>query len=185
LHAAQASRTASRVVTNDIKVNMRHLARRIDELVRQACKIIADDPELQQAYSHLVSIPGVAQKSAVLLLGEFMLLPEDLSVRQWVAHAGLDPKRHESGTSVEARPRISKVGNARIRRALYMPALVAIQHEPHVRAFYEKLKGKQPLVATVAVMRKLLHSIYGMLKHDQDFEGALFYRLPETAPIAT
>ncbi|PEN04631.1 hypothetical protein CRI93_14830 [Longimonas halophila] len=48
-----------------------------------------------------------------------------MSVREWVAHAGLDPKRHVSGTSVEERERISKVGNARIRRALYMLALHA------------------------------------------------------------
>jgi transposase len=113
-------------------------------------------------------------------------MPEDMSVREWVAHAGLDPKRHVSGTSVEQRPRISKVGNARIRRALYMPALVAIQHEPHVRAFYEKLvaRGKRPIVATVAVMRKLLHSIYGMLKNGQHFVGERFYRL-DKKPTAT
>lgn len=187
LHAVEASTTASRVVTNDIEVNMRHLTRRIAELLRQACKIVKETGDLGDAYDHLISIPGVAQKSAILLLGELVMLPDDMSVRQWVAHAGLDPKRHESGTSVEQRPRISKVGNARIRRALYMPALVAIQHAPHVQAFYEKLLagGKQPPVATVAVMRKLLHSIYGMLKHNQDFKGKLFYHLPEKPPIPT
>jgi hypothetical protein len=62
-----------------------------------------------------------------------------------------------------------------------MPALVAVQHEPHVRAYYDHLiaKGKAPMVALVAVMRKLLHAVYGMLKHDCDFEGEKFYRMPE------
>lgn len=147
-------------------------------------KLIDGSDQLRGAYGHLVSVSGIARKSAVLLLGELAMLPEDISVRQWVAHAGLDPKKHESGTSVKARERISKIGNARIRRALYMPAQVAIQHEPRVGAFYGKLlrKGKPPMVAVVAVMRKLLHAIYGMLKHGQDFDGEKFYATPEKVP---
>lgn len=186
LHAHQASRMASAIVTNDIEVNIRHLTRRIDELLRQATKTIDESEGLQAAFDHLLSIPGIARKSATLLLGELALLPNDMSVRQWVAYAGLDPRRHQSGTSVEQRERISKVGNARIRRALYMPALVAVRNDRHIGAFYEKLldRGKKPIVATVAVMRKLLHSIYGMLKHDQDFHGEKFYRIPENVPMA-
>jgi transposase len=57
-----------------------------------------------------------------------------MSVREWVAYAGLDVREHRSGRSVEARPRISKEGNVHIRRALYMPALVAVRSEPHVGA---------------------------------------------------
>lgn len=168
------------MVINDIEVNLRHLARRIKELVRQAMKHIEGAEGLRRAYGHLTSVRGIAQKSAVLLLGELAMLPAEMTVREWVAHAGLDPKQHESGTSVRARERISKVGNARIRRALYMPAQVAIQHEPHVGAYYERLlgKGKPPMVAVVAVMRKLLHAIYGMLQHDTDFDGAKFYQIP-------
>ncbi len=187
LHAHRASRMASAVVTNDIEVNLRHLTRRIDELVRQAMKVLRQSGDLQAAYERLVSVPGIARKSAVLLLGELALLPEDMSVRQWVAYAGLDPKRHASGSSVEQKPRISKVGNARIRRALYMPALVAVRYDRHIGAFYEKLlaRGKKPIVVIVAVMRKLLHSIYGMLKHGQDFHGPKFYRIPgKTAAAA-
>jgi len=108
-------------------------------------------------------------------------VPDDMTVREWVAYAGLDPRRHQSGSSVDRPERISKVGNARLRRALYMPALVSIRWEPNVAAFYEKLvrRGKKPLVAVVAVMRKLLHAIYGMLKHGQDFQGKKFYKVPE------
>ena len=98
-----------------------------------------------------------------------------------MAHAGLDPRPYESGTSVHRPRRISKVGNRHLRAALYMPALVAIQHEPNVKAFYDKLvaAGKKPMQAVVAVMRKLLHAIWGMLKHDQNFDGNKFFRLPE------
>lgn len=184
LQSTTDSASASQVVVNDIEVNLRHLTRRIDELTRQATRLVESDEQLRAAYGHLVSVRGIAQKSAVLLLGELATLPDDMSVRQWVAHAGLDPKKHESGTSVKSPERISKIGNARIRRALYMPAHSAIRHEPRVRAFYEKLlrKGKPKMVAIVAVMRKLLHAIYGMLRHGQDFDGEKFYATPQTAP---
>ena len=76
------------------------------------------------------------------------------------------------------------MGNAHLRRALYMPAHVAIRHDPNVGAYYEKLlaDGKKSMVAVVAVMRKLLHAIYGMLKHDKPFDGAKFYQIPVSSP---
>ncbi len=60
-----------------------------------------------------------------------------------------------------------------------MPAQVAIRYEEAVGAFYRHLveQGKPKMVAVVAVMRKLLHAIYGMLKHDADFRGEKFYRM--------
>ena len=122
---------------------------------------------------------GIGEASAMRLLAELLVLPDDLAAPQWVAHAGLDPRPYESGTSINRPRRISKVGNRHLRAALYMPALVAIQHEPNVKAFYGKLvaAGKKPMQAVVAVMRKLLHAIWGMLKHDQDFDGEKFFRM--------
>ena len=176
---ARATASTPAVVINDIEVNLRHLTRRLELLQRQAMKVVRSHTRLLAAYAHVTSVRGIGEKTAVMLLPELLILPEGLSVRQWVAHAGLDPKKHTSGTSVEKRERISKVGNTHIRRALYMPALVAVQREPHVGAFYERLveRGKPKMVAVVAVMRKLLHAIYGMLKHDADFDGEKFYRM--------
>jgi len=182
-HAAAASAATPAVVVNDIAVNLRHLQRRLAELHRQAIALIENDPILSEAYHRLISIRGIAATSAIQLLGELMVLPADMTVRQWVAHSGLDVRHFSSGTSVHKAPRISKQGNAHVRRALYMPALVAAQHQPHVRAFYEQLlaAGKKPLQALVAVMRKLLHAIYGMLKTNTDFDGTKFRRLPQIA----
>jgi len=182
-HAARASADTSKVVANDIDVNVRHLQRRIDELERHALELVAKHPHLQRACQHLTSVRGFADRSATQLLGELFVLPQDMQVRQWVAHSGLDVRHVDSGTSVHKQPRISKHGNAHIRRILYMPALAAIQHEPNVRAFYEQLlaAGKKKRQAIVAVMRKLLHAVYGMLKTDSDFDGSKFRRLPQAA----
>jgi transposase len=183
LHAATTSRHASSYVANDIEVNIRHLERRIERIEAEALALIGRHEALAQACEHLRSVKGIGDRSAVKLLGELAMMPKNLTVRQWVAFAGLDVRHHESGTSVSKPGRISKQGNARLRKALYMPAQVAIQNEPNVRAFYDKLlkRGKKPMVAIVAVMRKLLHSIYGMLKHKQDFDGQKFYRIPASA----
>ena len=62
-----------------------------------------------------------------------------------------------------------------------MPALVAVQRDTHIKAFYESLlaRGKKPKQAVIAVMRKLLHAIWGMLTHAQDFDPTKFYQLPK------
>ena len=177
LHALHATATASAIVGNDIAVNLRHLERRSALLATQAMTLIQAHPELQDAFDRLTSVPGIAAHSAIQLLSELLVLPRAMTVRQWVAHAGLDPRAHQSGTSVTKPARISKVGNAHIRRILYMPALVAVQRNAHVRAFYGKLvaRGKTPLQAYVAVMRKLLHAIYGMLTTGTSFVGDKFH----------
>ena len=179
LHAATTFDEMSEIVRNDIEVNLRHLERRIDKMREKARELIAQHPDLERAFLHITSVKGIAQSAGIQLLAELAVLPENMDVRQWVAHAGLDPRVFQSGTSIHKPARISRQGNAHIRRALFLPAIVAAQHEPHVKAFYEKLlgRGKTKMQANVAVMRKLLHAIYGMLKHDRDFEGEKFYAL--------
>ena len=109
-----------------------------------------------------------------------VLLPPNLTHREWVKFAGLDPKAFDSGKSVHKKTRISKAGNRHSRAALYMPALSAQQHDPHVKAYSQHLvaNGKKPLQAICAVMRKLLHAIHGMLKHDKPFDNTRFYAIP-------
>jgi transposase len=182
-HAAGTTADTPVVVLNDVAVNVRHLQRRIDELERHALTRITADPQLKPVYHRVLSVCGIADTTAIQLLGELLVLPADMSAREWVAHSGLDVRHVHSGTSVHKAPRISKQGDANIRRILYMPALVASQHEPHVHAFYEQLlaAGKKPLQALVAVMRKLLHAIWGMLKTNTDWDGAKFRKLPAAA----
>jgi transposase len=113
----------------------------------------------------IVGIKGIAEASAVQVLAELMALPDGMTAKQWVAHAGLDPRCVESGSSVAKKPRISKAGNKYIRQALYMPALVATCHEPHIKGYYRHLvenNGLKKIQAICAVMRKLLHAIHGM-----------------------
>ena len=178
-HASEFAGASANAIDNDIEVNIHHLERRIARMQDSGLQLVRRVPALAAKLAHLVSAKGIGEASAMRILAELLVLPDDLAAPQWVAHAGLDPRPYESGTSVHRPRRISKVGNRHLRAALYMPALVAIQHEPNVKAFYDKLiaAGKKPMQAVVAVMRKLLHAIWGMLKHDQDFDGNKFFNI--------
>ena len=178
-HASEFAGAGADAIADDIEVNIRHLERRLERMHDSGLCLVRGVPALATKLAHLVSTKGIGEASAMRLLAELLVLPDDLAAPQWVAHAGLDPRPYESGTSINRPRRISKVGNRHLRAALYMPALVAIQHEPNVKAFYDKLvaAGKKPMQAVVAVMRKLLHAIWGMLKHDQDFDGEKFFRM--------
>jgi transposase len=178
-HAAEFGGASADTIAHDIEVNIRHLERRLERMHDSGLKLVRGVPALATKLAHLVSTKGIGEASAMRLLAELLVLPDDLAAPQWVAHAGLDPRPYESGTSIHRPRRISKVGNRHLQAALYMPALVAIQHEPNVKAFYDKLiaAGKKPMQAVVAVMRKLLHAIWGMLKHDQNFDGEKFFKI--------
>lgn len=184
LEAASACQGLSPAVRKDIEAHLRYLKRSADKLLRQALKLISQQPALQHTCQRLISIKGVAELSAVHLMAELLLLPPDMTARQWVAYAGLDPCHHESGTSVQKPTSISRTGNAQLRETLFLPALTASWAEPHVKAFYEKLqrRGKTRMQALVAIMRKLLHSIHGMLRNQEDFQGHKFFTLETHTP---
>jgi transposase len=179
LHADGAVSETSPVIRESIERHIAGIDSEIKLLAEAAKEQIAADASLQRKFLHLTSVKGIAEASAITILAELAVLPEDMSARQWVAHAGIDPRYADSGTSVRGQVRISKVGNRHLRRALFLPAMVASQHEPQIRAFYQKLlaRGKKPMQALVAVMRKLLHAIYGMFRSDSDFDGTKFFAM--------
>jgi transposase len=144
----------------------------IAQLEREAKSLIHSQPELRNAYRLLLSIPGLGPKTVRTLLAEYGPRLLTASEKQLTSFAGLDVVLHESGSSVSKRPRISKQGNWRIRRALYLAALTASRYNPDLKAFYTRkreqgLRGKQALMA---VARKLLHQTHGVLKNQTTYQ---------------
>ena len=176
-HADESVEATPIAIRESIERHIASINAEIEALTESALVGVHADAVLDRRFALLVSVKGIAEASAITLLAELSVLPADMSARQWVAHSGLDPKHCESGTSVKSRVRISKVGNRHLRAALFLPAMVASQHEPRVHAYYEKLlaKGKKPMQVLVAVMRKLLHAIHGMFKHNANFDGTKFF----------
>jgi transposase len=176
--AEMGTKTTPKIVIALTEKMIRAYDKAIEKLKGEAVKLIDTSPELKRKFELLQTIPGVAELSAIYILGELATLPDYLGPKQLTAFAGLDPQQFQSGSSVNKKKGISKKGNVYLRTALYMPALSASYHDPNINRFKQTLtgRGKKPLVAQTAVMRKLLHSIYGMLKNDTPFEGRLFYR---------
>ena len=183
LHALSQTCTTPVFIIQDMKLTITQLSEQIASLQRNTMELIAQDAVVQSIFELLVSIKGVAEKSAIQLIGELLVLPEDMRAKQWVAMAGLDPRHHQSGTSVNKKTRISKVGNRYLRMALYMPALCASRHVPEVKAYYQHLindQGLKKIQAVCAVMRKLLHAIHGMLKSQMPFDSTRFYDVSQS-----
>lgn len=120
--------------------------------------LIAKTPHLKKDFALLITIPGVAFVTAAVMLAEMGDLRRFARSRQVTAFAGVTPRQRTSGTSVNGKPRLCKKGNPRVRQALYMAAMTAVKPKTQLRALYERLiqKGKLPIVALGAIMRKLL-----------------------------
>ena len=133
-HALSVSRETPKAVLRDVNLSISQLEKRIDRLSKEALALIGKYTDLERVLLLLTGIKGIAQTSAIALMGELLLLPPGLSHREWVKFAGLDPRAFDSGKSIHKPARLSKTGNRHIRSALYMPTLSAKQHDPHVKA---------------------------------------------------
>lgn len=147
----------------------------LDRIERAIAQALDDDADLQRKRDLLDSIPGLGERTIAVLLS-FGLSGERFdSGRQFVAFAGLSPRLYESGSSVRAKPRLSKIGHAFLRRSLYMPAMVALYRTAWGKRFRERLAahGKPPKLIIGAMMRKLAQVAFGVIKSGQPFDPAL------------
>jgi transposase len=143
----------------------------IDELERAIRDHIDRHPGLKSKRDLLTSIPGIGETSATAILSEMPAIEEFRSAQAVAAYAGLSPLIRQSGTSVRGKPRLCKTGNARLRKALYFPAIVGERYNPILQAFGRRLRaaGKATMVVIGAIMRKLLIIAYGVLKSGKPF----------------
>lgn len=161
-------------VQGSIRSVIQHLEQEITATLKAIKEHIDDDPDLRGQRELLVSIDGISDKTAALIMAELANPLRFKSSRAVVAFAGLNPRLQESGKH-KGHVRISRTGSASLRAGLYMPALVAMTHNPAVKALSERLKakGKPGKQIVCAAMRKLLHIAYGVLKSGKPFDAQL------------
>jgi len=121
------------------------------------------------------TIPGIGKTTAIAILAESPDLESFSSARQIAAYIGLTPKHKTSGTFIRGKTSIAKIGSSNLRKALYFPAIVAKTHKSLFKGFIQKLssKGKPTKVIIVAVMLKLLHIVFGVIKNNTQFNPNL------------
>jgi transposase len=183
LDALQAMRTqesnrlevARDAVRANIQAHLDWLDQQIKTLIKTINDHIDSNPDLKGTRELLESIPGIGERTIAILLAFYAEPSRFANSRQAAAFAGLDPRQQESGTSVRAKPRLSKVGHAFLRKALYMPAMVTLYKTAWGRQFKARLalSGKPAKLIIGAMMRKLLHVAFGVLKSGKPFDPTL------------
>lgn len=163
------------VVQENITNHIKWLDDEIKELIKNINQHLGSDGDLKNKRDLLDSIPGVGERTISILLSFYTNLDRFSNARQAVAFAGLDPRQHDSGSSVKKKVRLSKVGHSFLRKALYMPAMVTLYKTAWGIRFRERLAaaGKPAKLIIGAMMRKLIHVAFGVLKSGKSFDPAL------------
>lgn len=176
MHRQELNRTetAREVQRPSIDAHLLWLEAELKRLEKQIKDLTDDDPDMKHRRKLLESIPGIGEKTSAVLLAYIGLKDRFAHARQFAAFAGLTPRRYESGSSVRGASRMSKAGHVSLRRALYMPAMVATSKTEWGRAFRDRLaaNGKKGKVILGAMMRKLAQVAYGVLKSGVAFDAS-------------
>jgi transposase len=157
-------------VSESIAQSIAFLEAELKRLQTMIDEHINNDPDLRGKKHLLETIPGVGPRVSdhmtALLAGRTFERAEQLA-----AYVGLVPVQWESGSSVRGRPRMSKAGPAHLRKLLYMPAVVALRWNPHIKALSDRLlaKGKSKMAAIGAAMRKLAHLCFGVVQSGKPY----------------
>ena len=168
----QSSAVIDERVHRAIQEHIDYLDREIEQLENEILDYIGSHKKLRHDFDLLTTIIGVGQTTAVTFLGELSCATNFDTGRQLEVFCGIAPRLFESGSSVRSRSKMSKVGNPRVRKALYMPALCAMRLNPALSEFAQRLKsaGKPGRVVVCAVMRKLLRIMFAVLKSGKPFD---------------
>lgn len=166
---------------SQVRPSLKRIIRTLEKEIENVRKLIKEHidnhPGLKEQSDLLRTIPGIGEKTAQILLSEIEFSRFD-SARSVAAQAGVTPGRRQSGCTINW-TRLSKIGNGRIRKALYFPAMSALKHNEIIKTFASRLtqNGKTPMQVICAAMRKLLHIAFGVLKNNQPFDENLAFRI--------
>ena len=176
MRVAEENRLSSGITVEAVRESVEELIAHLCEQIKKTEALIRahidNHPSLKRQRELLDSIPGIGETTAAALSAEVPNILQYRSAREVAAFAGLVPRERQSGSSVRGRVRLSKIGNARLRKALYFPAVTALRCSPFFQSWAEGLRqrGKSKMAVIGAAMRKLIHLAYGVLKTGKPFD---------------
>lgn len=144
----------------------------IGTIEREMQELTSKNEVLERKIGFMMSIPGISFISAATVVGETLGFESITNAKQLTSYAGYDVVLRESG-SFKGKTRISKKGNSHIRAALHMPSMTCVRCNPTLKTFYTRLKPKKakPLVALIAVQRKLLILMFTLWKNEENYDA--------------
>lgn len=172
LHAEKSEAEPNKNAVKRITQRIAFLDKQEKEILAEITMLVKRDEEIKALVALICSIPGVGELTATTVLAETNGFDLVRNKKQLTSYAGLDVKEKESGTSVKAKPRISKKGNRFLRKALHMPALAAIRNDENFKNLFTRLVAKHgiKMKAAVAVQRKLLELMYTLYRTGKKYD---------------
>lgn len=167
LHSAM-----SKVARATIRKLIKELEKEMVRVEKQIAAIIKQNSSLNEKLALITSISGIGKLTAYKILSQVPDMNCFATAKQFAAFIGISPRQHQSGKFV-GKTTISRLGDRRLRKSLYMAALVAKRYNQRLHPFVLRLqhKGKAPKAIICAVMRKLAHIIFGVLKNNRPFDA--------------
>ena len=167
LHVAQD------IVAAPLEAHIAYLDQEIKTTKQHLRDHIDNHSDLKKKKTLLETIPGIGEATIAVVLSEFANIEKFKNAKQLAAFIGVAPKERQSGSSVRGRTRMSKTGRSQLRKAFFMPALVALRYNPILIAMKQRFTeaGKSKMAIVGAAMRKLVHLIYGVLKSGVPFDA--------------
>ena len=165
LHSTQGT-----IARKALEKMSQNFEKEIAQLEKEIANLIARNEQLNEQFRLLTSIKGIGKLTAFRVIALMPHINSFSTAKQFAAYIGITPKSHQSGYFV-GKTTISRLGDGRLRKSLYMAALVAKNYNKALANFVSRLqmKGKTPKTIICAVMRKLAHIIFGVLKSKQPF----------------
>jgi transposase len=176
MHAEEVEAYPCDQTIDRMNIRIAMLNRQIKEIEAEIAQKIEQNAEIKENVTLATSIPGIGLLSAAIILAETDGFALITNKRQLTSYAGLDVKLKDSGTSIHFKPRISKRGNKYLRKAMYFPALTAIQHNEKFKNTYIRIVSKTgiKMKGGVAIQRQLLELVYTICKtkkpYDKEYE---------------
>lgn len=177
LHGEEVLGIPSKTVYRSLKRNLKHLEDEILLLEDKLLSLVRKNN--QQELSLLQTIPGIGLKTALYLIVATNGFTKFENAKQLCSYAGITPTIKQSGSSVRGRSRISKVGNRKLRRLLFLASFSAFRHNKSCKALFDRIvaKGKSKKLALIAVTNKLLKQTFAIAKsglaYDENFVSKL------------
>lgn len=174
LEAAQHNPWSPAVVRRSLERMKKDLEKEGAKVARELQALVVRTPRWSEGIQLLTTIPGIGERTALMLLSEIPSVKRFTHGKQWVAYCGVDPRTHESGLAHWSA--LSRQGAGRIRQELYLPSISALRWNPAIRAASERLKskGKSGRVRIMAAMNKLLRQAFAVLRSGRPYDPSIF-----------
>lgn len=187
LHAEQKSHQPEKTIVNRMKKRIAFIAKQITQVEKQLKKVVDKDPQLKQRVDNVCTAKGLGFITVIGVVAEMNGFTLFRNRAQVVSYNGYDVVQKQSGSSILTKPKISKKGNAYVRKMLYFPAMTAVRHDEHHRAYYNRIFEKThiKMKGYVAIQRKLLLLIYALYTKNQPYNPKQHQERQEELRLAT